>query len=265
VVSLKIRIISKKGETLKFMLEGATPAFANTLRRIMISEVPTLAIEDVDFHDNSSALFDEVVAHRLGCIPLKFDPKKFNFSEECKCGGKGCPLCQVVFYLEKSGPCVVYSKDLKSSNREVKPTSPDFPIVKLLKGQNIKLEAIAKLGIGRNHAKWQAANASYQYFPMLEIKKGFKNLKSVVDSCPKGVLAIKNRKLVLVDPFRADECRMAEEVSDGNVIVRSDPTKLLFKVESISGLDPKYILSESANILEGKAKEFMDLVKKDLT
>jgi len=257
---LKIRILSKKGSIWKFVLEGVTPAFANTLRRIMITEVPTLAIEWVDFHDNTSAMFDEIIAHRLGMIPLIFDPKKFNFTAECECGGKGCPLCQVVFYLEKTGPCTVHSGDMKSSNKNVKPLSPDFPIVKLLKGQKIKLEAIAILGRGKNHAKWQAANVSYQYLPRLEVGN-FKDFKKVVSACPKKILAVRKRKLVLTDPFKCDECRVCEEASGGEVRLKSDPTKFIFQVESISGLEPKHIILESVKILGEKANEFKSELK----
>jgi DNA-directed RNA polymerase subunit D len=257
---LKIKIISKKGDTWRFVLDGATPALANALRRIMISEVPTLAIEWVDFNDNTSALFDEVVAHRLGMIPLIFDPKKFNFARECKCKGKGCPLCQVVFALEKSGPSTACSGDMKSSNRGVKPANPDFPIVKLLKGQHLKLEAFAVLGEGKEHAKWQAANVSYQYLPQLEVKN-FRDFKKLVSACPKGVLAVKKRKLVLTDPFTCDECRVCEDVSDKGVEIKSDPERFVFRVESISGLDPRHIISEAARILEVKANEFKSEIK----
>ncbi len=257
---MKIRILSRKGEKLKFLLEGATPAFANTLRRIMLSEIPNLAIDVVDFHDNTSALFDEVIAHRLGMIPLKFDPKKFNFSEECKCGGKGCPSCEVFFALEKTGPAMVYSSDLKPSNKNVKPLFPDFPVVKLLKGQHLKLEAIARLGRGKDHAKFQAANVSYNYLPSLEVRKP-RNPRKIEKACPKGVLAVRRNKLVLADPFGCNECGVCEEVSEGQVKINSDPTKFVFRVESISGLEPQYIVGESARILQEKAKEFKNQLK----
>ena len=129
---MKIKILEKKGDKLTFQLDNATPGFANALRRIMITEVPNLAVEWADIHDNNSILFDEVIASRLGLIPLKFDPTKFVSNEECKCGGKGCPLCQVVLALDKDGPGIAYSGDLKSSNKDVKPISPNFPIVELL-------------------------------------------------------------------------------------------------------------------------------------
>ncbi|UCC91399.1 MAG: DNA-directed RNA polymerase subunit D [Candidatus Aenigmatarchaeota archaeon] len=258
---MKIKIISRKGGNLRFLLDNATPAFANALRRVMLSEIPNLTIDIVDFEDNTSALFDEIIAHRLGMLPLQFDPKKFNFHDECRCKGKGCSLCEVFFSLEKTGPAMVHSSDIKSSNRGVKPTSPDFPIVELLKNQHIKFEAIARLGRGKNHAKFQSANVSYTYLPVIEVSQA-KDLKRIVKSCPKGVLGIKNRKLVLLDPYKCDECNICEEAGGGNVKIKSDPAKFVFSVESISGLEPKYIVEESSRILQEKAKEFKDQLRK---
>lgn len=248
---IKIKILSKTNEKCRFLLEDVTPDFANALRRIMISEVPTLAIEYVDFIENTSALFDEIIAHRLGMIPLEFDPKKFNFAEECKCKGKGCSLCEVVFVVNKKGPGVVYSGDLKSSNKDVKPTSPNFPIVELLEGHIVKFEAVARLGIGKNHIKWQAANASYQYLP--ELKESGENPKRAVSICPKGALELKGDKLVFKDPYACDLCKMCEIAG---VKIEGNKTKFIFSVETVSGLKPEYIISKSAEIIQEKAKEF---------
>jgi DNA-directed RNA polymerase alpha subunit len=217
-MTIKIKIMKKKG-TMEFSLENATLGFANALRRIMISEVPTIAIEWTDFHDNSSAMFDEEIAYRLGLIPLKFDPKKFIFKDECKCSGKGCTLCQAVFALEKTGPCTVYSGDLKPVNKAVHPTNPKFPIVQLLKGQHISLEAVANMGTGSDHAKFQAANVTFKHNPET-IQKGSK-----------------------------------EEIN-------KDPKKLIFRVESISGLEPQDIVNKAVEILENKANEFIKQVGK---
>jgi DNA-directed RNA polymerase subunit D len=254
---MKLQVLNKRGDTLVFVLDGATPAFANALRRIMISEVPTLAVEWVDFHKNNSVLFDEIIAHRLGLIPLVFDPARFNLKDACKCGGKGCPLCEVVFALEKTGPAIVHSGDLKPSNRAVKPTSPNFPVVELLKNQSIKFEARAILGTGRQHAKWQAANASYQYYPELEVSGGCKpqELRKCVSSCPKGVLTLKGKKLILKDPIRCDLCLKCESVCDC-VKVRADPSRFIFRVETVSGLSPAEVVDQAGEILQSKAEEF---------
>jgi DNA-directed RNA polymerase subunit D len=259
---MKIQILSKKkGETLKFMLDGVAPAFANALRRIMISEIPTLATDWVEMHDNTSALFDETVTHRIGMIPMVFDAKKLNERGACRCEDKGCPLCQVVFAVEKTGPAMVYSRDMKSSNKDAKPTSPDFPIVQLLKGQSIKFKAIARLGKGEEHAKWQAAIATYQYYPELDANKATpKDIKKCMAAVPKGVFQVKGGKLVLMDPEKFDEARKAEEVSE-NVKVKGNPNKFIFRVESVSGLEPRYIVSKAAEILESKGTEFVKRVK----
>lgn len=258
---MKVKILQKKGEKLTFLLDGASPAFANALRRIMISEVPTLAIDEVNIMDNTSVLFDEVVTHRLGLIPLTFPAKRMNMPEGCKCKGKGCPLCQVRLKLDKSGPGIVYSGNLKSSNKAAKPTDSHIPIVELLKGQNIKLEGIAKLGLGRTHIKNQAANAAYQYYPELEANGVSKeDLKKIVDVCPKKALAVRGRKLVLKDPVNCDICRSCEELGEG-IKIKGNPTKFIFRVESVSGLNPRDIVIKANEILQEKAKEF----KKELS
>jgi DNA-directed RNA polymerase subunit D len=258
---MNVKVIEKKGEKLVFLLEDTTPAFANALRRIMISEIPVLAIEWMDLRMNNSVMFDEMVAHRLGLIPLEFDPGKFNFKAGCKCEGKGCPLCQVVFVIERTGPCIVHSSDMKSSNKEVKPTSPDFPVAELLENQELKLDAVAELGVGRTHAKFQAANVSYNYYPEIEIVDEEKAKKALA-ACPKDLLVKKGAKMVISDPIACDVCRICENASDNGIVVKTDPSKLIFRVESISGLDPEYIVAKAAEILMEKASEFQKELKK---
>ncbi|MBU0898832.1 MAG: DNA-directed RNA polymerase subunit D [Nanoarchaeota archaeon] len=256
---MKIKILSKKGEKINFILEDVTPAFANALRRIMISEIPTMAIEWVDFHNNTSALFDEIIAHRLGLLPIKFNSDKFNFVDDCKCKNKGCPSCQAVFVVEKEGPCTVYSGDMKSSNTSVKVTNPAFPIVELLKGQKIKLEAIARIGIGKDHIKHQAANAAYQYYP--EIIADGKNWKKFVNSCPRDLIKA-GTSPKLSNPTECNICRVCEEVSDGELRIVGNENAFIFNVESVSGLTPGDIVITAGNILEQKATEFKKLLSK---
>ncbi len=257
---MKIQILERKGEKIRFIVEGVTPAFANALRRIMISEIPVLAVEWVDVFENSSILFDEMVAHRMGLIPLKFDPDKMNFREDCKCEGKGCPLCEVTFSLEKGGPSIAYSGDMISSNKTIAPTSPKFPIVKLMKNHYIKLYAVAHLGTGKQHAKFQAANASYQYYPEI---KGDKcdNPKSAVSACPKGIVGLKGNMPFIKKPEECDFCRACEDACNG-ISIEGVSNKFVFSVESISGLEPAYIVNKAAEILKEKAEEFKRKIDK---
>ena len=67
----------------------------NSLRRIMLSELPKLAIEHLIIYDNTTTLFDEIVSHRISLIPVPTDLSLLNFREDCSCKGEGCPSCTV--------------------------------------------------------------------------------------------------------------------------------------------------------------------------
>ncbi len=251
---MKVRLIEKKDNRLVFVLDGSTPAFANTLRRIMVSEVPVLAIDSIEVSENTSVLFDEIIAHRMGLVPLDFDPKKFNFTEDCACKGKGCPSCEVVFALEKTGPGIVHSSDLKSANKSVEPVDPKFVIAELLPEQKLKLDATARLGRGLKHAKWQAANATYGYWPELEVE-GKEKFEKYIKKLPEGVFVQKAGKYVIGNPANLEFYKKCEEECDA-IKITVDETKFVFTIESISGLKPEYIVSAAAEILEEKATEF---------
>ena len=160
-MAIKIEVLERTKDTIKFSVEGIKPSFANALRRIMISEVPTMAIEWVDFKKNDSAMYDEILAHRLGLIPLAYDKKAYKLPEECKDASVKDTQCYAKLKLKKKGPCVVYSGDLESDDESVKPVFDKIPIVELLEGQEIELVAYARLGYGREHIKWQGAVVGY--------------------------------------------------------------------------------------------------------
>jgi DNA-directed RNA polymerase subunit D len=160
-VSIKVEILEKSKEKIKFRVEGIGPSFANALRRIMISEIPTMAIEWVDFKKNDSALYDELIAHRLALIPLTFDRRAYKLPEECKEASIKDSQCFAKLKLKKKGPCTVYSGDLESEDESVKPVFDRIPIVELLEGQELELIAYARLGYGKEHIKWQGAIVGY--------------------------------------------------------------------------------------------------------
>ncbi len=164
---MDIKLVSKEQDTLRFVLSDTSPAFANALRRIIIAEVPVMAIDDVMILENNSVMYDEILAHRLGLIPVTTD-QTYNLPEECTCKSElGCEKCRASFSLEieASDPVeVVYTSHLKPENPDVRPVSDKIPIVKLAQGQRIKLEAYARLGRGNVHAKWQPVSAcTYSY------------------------------------------------------------------------------------------------------
>ena len=102
---MDIKILNKTNNEVVFILEDVNYVIANTLRRLVNSKVCTLAIEDVHINKNSSALYDEMLAHRLGLIPLKTDLKSYTQKDKCKCKGKGCLHCELKLSL-KSNRCI---------------------------------------------------------------------------------------------------------------------------------------------------------------
>ena len=153
---------------------------------------------------------------------------------------------------------------MKSSNKAVKPVSPDFPIVELLPNQNLKLEAVAVLGTGKEHAKWQAANASYKYFPEFRIKDTKADIKKCIKKCPMGLVSVGGKKLVIKDPALCDLCESCVKGCDAVELV-PNPEKIIFRVETVSGLSPEYIIAESSKILQNKAEDFKKQLKSVVT
>jgi DNA-directed RNA polymerase subunit D len=238
-------------------LDEAAAELAGSLRRIMMSEVPTMAIEWVDFKKNDSAIYDELLANRLGQIPLTFDKKLYDLTKDCKCEDKGCTRCQVKFTLKKSGPAMVYAEDLKSKNKDVKPVFGKTPIVELFEGQDIEFEATAQLGIGKTHAKWQAAIVGFKNRTDIKIGKECNLCTKCIEQCAKKTLRVEGSKVVVENPFECNLCMECADVCPQKCI-KIDPidTGFIFNVESVSGLPPEDIVLDAVDILQSKVKEF---------
>ncbi len=156
---VKVKLLEESGNSVTLQLEGIDRSYANAVRRFCIAEVPCMAIDDVVILENSSVLYDEILAHRLGMVPIRTNLDRYKLPEECDCGNPlGCHNCRVLFVLDAKGKekvTTVYSGDLVSEDRDVRPVSETIPLVKLAAGQSVKLEAYARLGRGKEHAKWQ--------------------------------------------------------------------------------------------------------------
>ncbi|MGD1835789.1 MAG: DNA-directed RNA polymerase subunit D [Nitrososphaeraceae archaeon] len=163
-LNLSIDVLEKTDQKIIIQFTDIPRQYVNAIRRIAISEVPTLAIDDVVILENSSVMHDEAVAHRLGMIPLKTDLNRFLLSNRCDCNNTlGCSKCRVLLSLDSEATDktkIVTSGDLFSDDEYVVPVSKNIPIIALAPGQKLKFEAYARLGTGKNHAKWQPTSAA---------------------------------------------------------------------------------------------------------
>ncbi len=261
---MKVTKLYGKGNDLVLEVTGATFTQMNTLRRVFMNEVPVMAIEDVEFKMNNSVLYDEMLALRLGLIPLTTDLEGYKLRESCTCEGAGCAKCTVQLTLNAKGPCIVYAKDLSSKDPKVKPVYPEMPIVKLLEHQRVELVATAQLGCGRDHAKHAACLAYYRQKPRLTIKKeadakriAAKLKKMRLDAITEknGKLAVNEKKLALSD---APE---AYEDLDEAVSLSFDEENFIFIIESWGQLSPREIIKAGFEQMQLQVKEFEKLVK----
>ncbi len=187
---MSIKIISLDEDSIVFDLIGVDVSFANALRRILIAEVPTMAIEKVYIQENTSIMQDEVLAHRLGLVPIKADPRLFEsfvpgvdestdlntlvFKLDITCPPEPAPgTSDVPASIRHKGGA--YSRDLEWQPQGdqlekfpegIFPVHLDIPLVTLTPGQRLQLEAHCVKGVGKDHTKFSpVATASYRLLP----------------------------------------------------------------------------------------------------
>lgn len=255
----------KKTGRSSYLIKDSNPVFVNTLRRIIVTEVPTMAIETVEFRKNSSILYDEMVAHRLGLIPLKTDLKTYNMLSECKCSGEGCAKCSLKLTLKVTAKSdqIVTAEELKSNDPKVVPVYPEIPITNLLKGQQLEFEATAVLGRGREHIKWSPALAYYKYKPVIEISRQPKDAEAFAKVCPKNVYDANKGKLSvnkdnLYDCHLCGACVAAEP---GVIKLNESNEEFVFYIEPFGQLSTKQIVTEAFEIFDRKLDEFAEKIK----
>jgi len=283
-------------EYIKFTLTETDTSVANALRRVMLCEVPTMAIDKVEFHENTTVLHDDFLAHRLGLIPLTSEHAGFNvqgnendlggsaladfqYNRDCSCNAF-CPRCTVDFDLNikctTDDTLYVTTKYLKSAYEQrckvaVGGDGDDILIVKMRKGQSLRLKASAQKGIGKEHAKWgPCCTAVFAYEPEVELcqkvyeKMSPEDRADYVDACPKKLqkpYSFDDRPYESVETDDASACMVCldclERAKDfpGIAKVRDKPRLFKFTVESTGALKPETIVMRAIEVLKRKLKE----------
>lgn len=248
---MDVKKICEKDGILEILVKGTDAVFMNSIRRAAMNAVPTLAIEDVAIYENDSVLFDEFLAHRLGLIPIKTDAKRYRVGDKMR------------LTLEKEGPCTVYSKDMQSTDPKTEVVDKRIPIVKLKKGQKIKMEADAVMGTGKEHVKWQPAVVSYNQLPVITIGKECSLCKKCVDNCTRNALEIRAKKVVLKDPLKCSLCGKCRDVCEKGVLgLGYDNSAFVVRIEPSGSLKTAAVLVGAVDALRSDTKEFRKGVKK---
>jgi DNA-directed RNA polymerase subunit D len=251
---MKLTLLEKKENYLAFKIDGQ-PSYLNTLRRLMMTEVPALAIETVQFSKNNSILYDEAIAHRLGLIPLITDLKGYSMKE--KHGETGNPANEVTLTL-KTGktkePRVVTAAELHSSDSKIKPVYPEMPIVKLVEGQELELTATAELGLGKDHMKWSPCLAYYKQYAHITVTKQPKSAKAVAERYP-GVFELKGEKLAVASNAGYYAPDQELDLDDGEAKIEYDD-EYVFIVESWGQLSPETIVEHAVALYNEQLEAF---------
>src|SRR3989344_4823137 len=245
---VSVKVLKQSEDEVSFVLEKAKPEFVNEIRRAIMFEVPVLAIEDVYFTQNSSALYDEMLAHRLGLVPLK-TPDSYEVPAECTCKGKLCAKCSVKIVLRAKGPVTVYAKDLKIKDPDVEVAYPEMLITKLLEGQEVELEAVAVKGFARDHAKWQGGHMFYLGYPEIEV------VKDVNFDKLEGLPVKKSGKGIEVTDVLAWQPSYDQVLEKAGAKVNYSQENFVVTLESYGSMRPVELLANAIEVVERKVKE----------
>ncbi|XP_063628048.1 DNA-directed RNA polymerases I and III subunit RPAC1 [Cydia splendana] len=290
VKNFRIVVVKMDNSEMEFDLIGIQPAFANAFRRLMLSEVPSMAIEKVMIKNNTSIIQDEVLAHRLGLIPLKADPRLFEYRPEDATEGTEFDTLEFTLKVKCTANSSqskdsfrtedlytnhsVYSSQIKwhpignqasvHKEADVGSVHDKILISKMRPGHELDLHLIAVKGIGKDHAKFSpVATASYRLLPEITLTREVIGSESILlQNCfSPGVIGIDPEGRAFVRDARYDTCSRNvykyEEIKDA-VILSRVRDHFIFNVESVGAMAPNVIFVEAVKILKEKCKSLLD-------
>jgi DNA-directed RNA polymerase subunit D len=242
--------------------------------------VPCLALHEIDFHMGSlgsyvdeesgdekeyesiSAMFNEIIAHRLGMLPIPTDKKTVEaFGESIDDDSK---QPDIMYSLHKQGPCTVYSGDLEPVNGDDSLIIPEanVPIVKLAEGQAILVYAKAKMGVASKHTKWQCAVAPRFYqAPTITVSSG-KGSKAVLNAVGKDKFTKKGTNHVITNPVDAHQALKDleklwnDEDAQKAITVTTKTDHFIFEFETNGAMKADLALQEALKAFDTHCNEF---------
>ncbi|SEH15341.1 DNA-directed RNA polymerase subunit D [Natronorubrum sediminis] len=245
--SYDVEFVEREDRDARFLVRGVTPAFANGIRRAMLADVPTMAIDTVRFVENSSVMFDEQLALRLGLVPLTTPPEGEFGEDEA-----------VTLSIDVEGPETAYSGDLVSSDDLVQPADENVPIIDLKDGQRLEAEADAVLERGKDHAKHQGGVAvGYRHLQRVEVGDDIPEFEEQEPQIVRGVIE-DDGELIPTSEFDHD---LSQRYPGKEVTVEDVPNAFVFRVETDGSFSVEEIVTRAADSIEARATELEDAVQ----
>jgi len=243
-----IEFIERGEREARFVVRGVTPAFANGVRRAIIADVPTMTIDTVRVVENSSVMFDEMIGLRLGLVPLEAPPGEFREDDE------------VTLALDVTGPGTAYSGDLVSSDPQLAPADENVPIIDLKENQRLEVEAVARMGRGRDHAKHQGGVAvGYRHLQRVEV---LGDREAYADDEPRIVRGViedaETGELVPAEAFDHD---LSNRYPGKEVAVTDIENAFVFHVESDGSMSVEDLVLAAVDTLYDRAAELEEDVQ----
>ena len=238
--AFEVEFIDRSDRKARFLVRGATPAFANGVRRAIIADVPTMSIDTVRMIENSSVMFDEQIALRLGLVPLTTPEDEFREGES------------VTLALDVTGPETAYSGDIVTSEPLVEPADENIPIIELKEGQRLELEAEAVMGRGKDHAKHQGGVAvGYRHLQRIEVVGDKPDHAADEPNVLRGVIE-EDGRLIPTEEFDND---LSKRYPGKEVEVHDVPDAFVFHVETDGSMDVTDLVLRAVDTLYDRADE----------
>ena len=264
VFKMQITTLNKDKENNKmsFLVKDTTPAMMNLLRRTIMNRVPVMAIEEVELRKNSSALYDEQVAHRLGLVALTTDLKSYVMPERKNGEIKEYNAKKSVkLTIKAKGPGLVYASDIKSKDPAIKPVFPKTIITTLLAEQELEVEAVAVLGEGWSHAKWSPGLITYYHNPIITVNNNSSKLEECKSKFPPKIFG-KDGKVdaSLITNFNLVDA--VDGICEEVVKIEYDKENFILNVESWGQLNAKEMVAKALEIIDEQSTEISKAISK---
>jgi len=232
--------ITKTPEEISFITD-IDVSLANAIRR-SVGEIPIVAIDECDIYKNDSVLYDEIIAHRLGLLPLKNQKMKAGEIIEMKMKAKGKGDGVEILAKELDGD-IIY---------------PEMPIVLLSEGQELQLVARARAGRGNNHAKFMPGLAYYKHLPKIKLSAEGEKQTELAELYPEAFEMFGEK----IKVKNAAACDFDEEdVEEYPGVQISFDDNLVFTIESWGQIEAKDIFTEACKALKENLSEVSKAIK----